>query len=283
MKYYVVIPAHNEQDFLKGTLRSLVTQKLLPKKVIIVNDNSTDSTEAIIDTFSSEYPFITKLNTLSSTEHMPGSKVINAFTKGLHLLDDDYDFIVKLDADLILPSNYFSEIATVFKTNNTAGVVGGFVYEKNKLGEWQLNHPMHKKHVRGAFKAYSKACFKAIGGLKNAMGWDTVDELLAQYHGFDIITLEGLNVKHLRPTGNAYNKKAKQLQGKAMYRMHYGFIITCIASLKMAFKQQKLNAFFDNIRGYLNAKKQKTPFLVAPEEGKFIRNLRWQGIKKQLF
>ena len=106
---------------------------------------------------------------------------------------------------------------------------------------------------------------------------------MAQFHGFEIITLEGLNVKHLRPTGNAYNKKAKQLQGKAMYTMHYGFTITFIASLKMAMKQRKLHAFFDNMKGYFHAKKQKTPFMVHPEEGKFIRNLRWQGIKKQLF
>ncbi len=76
---------------------------------------------------------------------------------------------------------------------------------------------MDKDHVRGAFKAYSKACFKAIGGLKCAMGWDTVDELLAQYHGFKIHTDDTLKVKHLRPTGKAYNKKAKGLQGKAMY------------------------------------------------------------------
>ncbi|WP_282117419.1 glycosyltransferase family 2 protein [Cellulophaga baltica] len=283
MKYYVVIPAHNEQDFLEGTLQSLVTQTLLPEKVIVVNDNSTDHTEMIIDQYTAQYPFITKLNTLSSTDHMPGSKVINAFTKGTQLLDDAYDFIVKLDADLILPPNYFSEVASVFETNNTAGVVGGFVFEATKTGDWQLNHPMHKKHVRGAFKAYSKACYTAIGGLKNAMGWDTVDELLAQFHGFEIITLEGLNVKHLRPTGNAYNKKAKQLQGKAMYTMHYGFTITFIASLKMAMKQRKLHAFFDNMKGYFHAKKQKTPFMVHPEEGKFIRNLRWQGIKKQLF
>lgn len=283
MTYYVVIPAHNEQDFLEGTLQSLAMQTLLPKKVIVVNDNSTDNTEAIINQFTATYTYITKLNTTSSTEHMPGSKVINAFNKGLAMVDDDYDFIVKLDADLILPAHYFSEIAKEFETNRQAGIVGGFIFEKNNSGEWQLNHPMHKKHVRGAFKAYSKVCFKAINGLRNAMGWDTVDELLAQFHGFDIITLNHLQVKHLRPTGNAYNKKAKQLQGKAMFTMKYGFIITLIASLKMALKQQKLYAFFDNIKGYLNAKKENTPFLVTPEEGVFIRKLRWKGIKKKLF
>jgi glycosyltransferase involved in cell wall biosynthesis len=283
MDYYIVIPAHNEALFLNDTLQSVVAQTLLPKKVIIVNDNSTDATETIIDTFTASHSFFKKLNNSSSNEHLPGSKVINAFSKGLDLLDDQYDFIVKLDADVILPVIYFEQIAYIFKGNNKTGIAGGFIYEKNTKGEWKLNHPMHKKHVRGAFKAYSKACFEAIGGLKSAMGWDTVDELLAQFHGFDIITQESLYIKHLRPTGKAYNQKAKLLQGKAMFMMRYGFFITLIASLKMAWKQQKANAFFDNMNGFFKAKKAKTSYLVSPIEGNFIRCLRWKGIKKELF
>ncbi len=54
------------------------------------------------------------------------------------------------------------------------------------------------------------------------MGWDTIDELLAQFHGFEIFTDDTLHVKHLRPTGNAYDPKARLLQGKAMYTMRKG-------------------------------------------------------------
>lgn len=283
MNYYIVIPAHNEEAFLEKMLQSIICQTLQPKQVIIVNDNSKDDTELVIDKFTSTHGFFTKLNTTSSNEHMPGSKVVNAFNKGYKLLDDNYDFIVKLDADIILPNNYFSEIATIFKTHPKAGIVGGFIYEKDTLGNWCLNHPMNKNHVRGAFKAYSKKCFKAIDGLKMAMGWDTVDELLAQFYGFEIITNSDLHVKHLRPTGNAYNKKSKLLQGKAMYSMRYGFLITLIASLKMAWMQRKFKAFADNMKGFLKAFLEKSPHIVTPREGKFIRSLRWRGIKKQLF
>ncbi|OWW24081.1 glycosyl transferase family 2 [Zobellia sp. OII3] len=283
MHYYVIVPAHNEEGFLADTLNSILRQSLQPKRVVVVNDNSTDDTEAIIDQFRALSPIFTKLNTLSSTEHMPGSKVINAFDKGLQLLDKDYEFIVKLDADLILPDNYFEKIAYIFRGQPKVGIAGGFIYEQDETGEWKLNHPMDKNHVRGAFKAYTNKCFKAIDGLRNAMGWDTVDELLAQYHGFEIYTDDTLKVKHLRPTGNAYNQKAKLLQGKAMYTMRYGLLITVIASLKMAFKQRKPQAFSDNLYGYLEAKKENTPFLVSKSEGQFIRHLRWKNIKNKLF
>ncbi len=283
MEYCIIIPAHNEEVFLADTLRSVLNQTHTPQKVIIVNDNSTDATESIIDLFIAKSPIFEKVNTTSSPLHMPGSKVVNAFNKGLEKLNLDYDFLVKLDADIILPENYFQEIAKIFTNHPKIGIAGGFAYEMDKNKMWKLNHPMNKDHVRGAFKAYTNACFNAIGGLKNAMGWDTVDELLAQYHGFDIYTNDALKVKHLRPLGKSYNQKAKLLQGKALYTMRYGLWITLIASIKMAWKQRKPKAFFDNLKGYFMARKEKTPFLVTKEEGKFIRKLRWKNIKGKLF
>lgn len=282
MKYYIIIPAHNEATFLAGTLQSIVEQTLLPKRLIVVNDHSTDDTEKIIDRFASEYPFISKINTSSSTAHLPGSKVINAFNKGLALLDGDYDFLVKLDADILLPPTYFEKISKIFQNNPKVGIAGGFIYEKDKNENWVLNHPMGKNHVRGAFKAYTKNCFLAIGGLKNAMGWDTVDELLAQYNSFDIYTDDSLHIRHLRPLGNAYDPKARLLQGKAMYTMRYGVFISLIASLKMAAKHKRPKVFMDNLKGFFKAKKEKAPFMVNSEEGKFIRRLRWKNIRAKL-
>ncbi|WP_338039281.1 glycosyltransferase family A protein [Maribacter litopenaei] len=249
---------------------------------MVVNDNSTDNTEKIITEFAETVPYIEILNTTSSPKHMPGSKVIEAFNKGLAILDTDFDFIVKLDADIVLPVNYFEAISRIFNDSHKIGIAGGFAYEQDEKGAWKLNHPMDKNHVRGAFKAYSKSCFEAIGGLKNAMGWDTVDELLAQFHGYEIYTEKGLHVKHLRPTGKAYNKKARLLQGKAMHTMRYGFWITLIASLKMAVKTKRPMAFLDNFIGYIESIKQKEAFVVSEEEGKFIRQLRWRNIKSKI-
>lgn len=283
MNYYIIIPAHNEEAFLKDALQSIIKQSLAPKKVVIVNDNSSDATANIIDEYASRYQFIEGVHIKSSDEHLPGSKVIAAFNKGLPLLDDDYDFIVKLDADVILPKDYFKKIAAIFSRSSQIGIAGGFAYEKNDTGEWKLNHPMDSDHVRGAFKSYSKACFKAMGGLKIAMGWDTVDELLAKYNGFQIVTDDSLQVKHQRPIGAAYNSKARRSQGKAMYLMHYGLAISLIASLKMAWKNRKFKIIRDNLLGYWEAKQERIPFIVTKKEGQYIRNLRWKRILQKLF
>lgn len=283
MKFYIIIPVHNEEVFLRFTLSSILKQTLQPEKVVIVNDNSTDGTEAIIDEFALRYDFFKKVNAASSSEHLPGSKIINAFYKGFKTLDDNYDVIVKLDADIVLPENYLESIAATFKISSEIGIAGGFVYEKDKSEKWVLNHPMNNEHVRGAFKAYTKACFAAIGGLKPSMGWDTVDELLARYYGFETHTVKTLKVKHLRPTGQSYRKKTKLMYGEAMYKMRYGMLLTAIAAAKTAWKQRSFRIFSAHLKGYYTARKRKTPFLVTKAEGLFIRKYRYRGIFKKLF
>jgi hypothetical protein len=64
--------------------------------------------------------------------------------------------------------------------------------------------------------------------------------------------------------------------------MRYGYWITFIASLKMAWKQRKTYAFFDNMEGYILAHSEKQSYLVSKEEGRFIRQLRWKNIMRKL-
>ncbi|HQF47292.1 MAG TPA: glycosyltransferase family 2 protein [Flavobacterium alvei] len=282
MRYYIIAPAYNEEAFIQLTLDSLVNQTVLPSKLIIVNDNSTDKTAEIVSSYSQKHPWIQLVNKTSENIHLPGSKVIQAFQKGFETLDENYDLIVKIDADLIFPTNYFETIIKHFQSDERIGMVGGFCYiEKN--GNWILENLTDKDHIRGALKAYRTATFKQIGGLKPAMGWDTVDELLCKYYNWKVVTDESLHVKHLKPTGANYNKTARYKQGEAFYTLGYGFWITSIASAKLAMMKKKPLLFFDYIQGFWKAKSAKKPMLVNPEQAKFIRNYRLQKMKEKLF
>lgn len=282
MKYYIVIPTYNEEKFISLTLQSIVEQTVLPSKVVVVNDGSTDKTEEIVNSFVEKYSFISLVNKASDAIHLPGSKVIQAFQKGLKTLDDNYDIMVKIDADLIFPSNYFETIIKHFQSNERIGMVGGFCYiEKN--GDWILENLTDKDHIRGALKSYRKETFKQIGGLKPEMGWDTVDELLCKFYNWKVITDESLHVKHLKPTGASYNQAARFKQGEAFYSLGYGFFITAIASLKLAMRKGKPLLFIDYIKGFWKAKSARKPLLVTDEQAKFIRNYRWKKMKEKLF
>ncbi|OAZ03230.1 glycosyltransferase [Flavobacterium succinicans] len=282
MKYYIVIPSYNEEALIGLTLQSLISQTVLPSKIVVVNDNSTDRTAEVVLEFAKNNPYISLVNKSSENIHLPGSKVIQAFEKGFETLDDNYDLIVKIDADLIFPTNYFETIIKHFQSDERIGMVGGFCYiEKN--GEWILENLTDKDHIRGALKAYRKETFKQIGGLKPAMGWDTVDELLCKFYNWKVVTDESLHVKHLKPTGASYNKAARYKQGEAFYSLGYGFIITAISSLKLAMRKGKPLLFIDYIMGFWKAKSSGKPLFVTAEQAKFFRNYRWKKMKEKLF
>src|SRR5690554_843955 len=282
MDYYIIIPAYNEEKNIGLTLDSILKQTLLPQKVVVVNDNSIDQTAEIVQQFIRNHNFISIINIESEQIHLPGSKIIRAFNRGLAVLDENYDFIVKLDADLILPENYFERIAQIFSENPKVGMAGGRAFIE-KDGDWILESLTDNDHIRGAFKSYRKECFLEIGKLKTEMGWDTVDELLSRYFGWEIAVDTSLEVKHLKPTGSEYNKKSRYKQGEAFYRLGYGFWITLLASLKLAVRKKKPLLFADYLQGFFKAKANKKPLLVTPKQAQFIRNYRWMKIKKKIW
>ena len=51
--YDVIIPTHNHAQFIEQCLTSVVNQTIQPKTIIIVNDNSTDHSETLINKFIS--------------------------------------------------------------------------------------------------------------------------------------------------------------------------------------------------------------------------------------
>lgn len=280
MKFYVVIPAHNETDFIGKTLLSLLNQSLRPSKIVVVDDNSTDDTAAIVTNLSNKHPWISLVSNTSSEAHLPGGKIINAFYKGYESLDSEYDVICKFDADVIFPKNYLETLAKHYTKNPKLGMVAGHCYiEQN--GSWVLENLTSKEHIRGGLKSYRKACFSEIGGLKKSMGWDTIDELLALYHQWEFETDASLHVKHLKPTGTNYNKRAKYLQGTALYKMRYGFALAFLSALKLAYKKRRITLLWDYIAGYIKASNQNEPYLVTEDQGAFIRAYRWKNIKRK--
>lgn len=279
LRFGIIIPAHNEGDILAKTLDSLLGQTLPAHSIVVIDDNSTDHTATVLADYYRRFPQVKTLYRSSSVQRLPGAKIVQAFNAGLPLVGQD-DIICKYDADLIFPLNYLETLQTYYLQNPQLGMCGG-VCSIEKDGKWLKENLTNKNHLRGALKSYRKECFEAIGGLKEAMGWDTVDELLAQYHGWELLVVEDLVVKHLRPTASRYNPQAQYMQGGMFYRLRYGGVLSFLASAKLAYKKRSLRLFWDYMKGYFKAKKEKQPFLVTPEEGKWIRAYRWRHIKRK--
>jgi glycosyltransferase involved in cell wall biosynthesis len=74
LKFYIVIAVHNEEAFIEDCLSSLTTQTLLPKKIIVVDDNSKDKTPEIVKNLAKKFPALKLIHNQSSNEHVPGEK-----------------------------------------------------------------------------------------------------------------------------------------------------------------------------------------------------------------
>ncbi len=281
MKILIIIPSYNEERFIAGTLDSLLHQSTPVDQIIVVNDNSTDGTLNIATQYQETHTNIKVVTHQSSDQNLPGSKVIRAFTYGLQQVQSsDFDLICKFDADLIFPKNYIEMIVSRFRESEKSGMVAGHCTIENN-GNWILEKGTNKDHIRGALKAYSRECFEQIGGLQPSIGWDTIDEMLARYYHWEVITIPELHVKHLKPTGAAYNANAKYLQGEAFYKMRYGWWLTAITGAKMAWNKKNWKLFTDYLKGYQLAQQKNLKPLVTVDQGKFIRSYRWKGIRSK--
>ena len=274
MNIYIVIPVFNEEENLNDSIDSIVNQTLLPKKLLLVNDSSTDDSETILKKYSNKFSWIEYITIKSKQVHVPGEKVINAFNKGLEKLDTNYEIICKFDSDIILPKNYLESIKNIFANNPKVGIAGGNLYVK-KDNNWIYEKISSKNHVRGPIKSYRKKCFEEIQGLRLSIGWDTVDVLIAKFYGWKIKTDKTLLVKHLKPTGKNYTYTSKFLQGEALYKMRFGIMLSFISVVKTSINIGKLSMIFFAIFGYTNALIKRKERIVTKEQGKFIRKYRW--------
>jgi len=280
MKVCVIIPVFNEQDFIKKSVESLIDQTIKPAEVIYVNDNSTDNSKNIIKNLIGKCEWIRVIDHKSFQEHVPGSKVIEAFNFGLKNLETQFDIICKFDGDIILPKNYIEKIIKIFNEKEKVGIAGGNLYVQ-KNGKWIYENIAAKTHVRGPIKAYRAECFNDINALKSSIGWDTVDVLLAQKKGWLIYTDKNLIVKHLKPTGQKYSLHSKILQGESLYKMRFGFILSILSLLKSSLNNYSLSRLFFGLIGYCVSFLKQKPFIVTDEEGVYIRNFRWKVIYKK--
>jgi poly-beta-1,6-N-acetyl-D-glucosamine synthase len=218
--YVVITPVRNESAFIEKTLTSMIHQTVCPVEWVIVNDGSSDGTEAIVTKWAQSHPWIRLVNRTDRGARQRGQGVIEAFYAGYEALTEAFDYIVKLDGDVSFGSAYFMSLIEKFAANPRLGIAGGGVYESLDGKAWALYTT--KDHVRGATKMYRRACFEAIGGLAPAMGWDGIDEWKALSLGWQVESFLQFPMYHYRFTGAATGfLKSCIEQGNGAYRIGY--------------------------------------------------------------
>jgi glycosyltransferase involved in cell wall biosynthesis len=276
----VISPVRDEEAYIEKTLLSMLRQTVIPKEWIIANDGSTDETGKIIEEYAKRYSWIKPIHRKDRGSRKPGSGVVEAFYSAYKCLKtSDWDYLVKLDGDLSFDEDYFERCFLHFSDNPKLGIGGGMIYHYLN-GELKVEkQPLF--HVRGATKIYKRECWNSIGGLLEAPGWDTLDEVKANMLGYETQSFKELCVIHHRLTGTSVSKWANSVKdGRANYIAGYHPVFMLMKCLKITVQKADLIGAIGHYYGYLSGHLAKIPQV---DDKALIAYLRRQQIQKLLF
>jgi len=206
MRLVVVVPFLDEADHLPGLLESMAAQTRAPDRLVLVDDGSTDASAGIADGFARAHTYARVLRRPPhpvGADRLATAAELVAVRWAIDQLEEPWDVIGKIDADLVLSAETLATILDAFADDPGLGMAGAFISEMGAAGP-----PVRKScgpgHVEGATKFYRRACWEAIAPLPAIVGWDMFDEIRAQMRGWRTASfaIPGGDPLHRRPMGS---------------------------------------------------------------------------------
>lgn len=221
LKYVLVTPARNEEEFIEGTLRSVAAQSILPERWIIVSDGSTDGTDDRVRAYAEQHRWIELLRMPERRDRQFAAKA-HAFNAGYARLRElEYDIMGNLDADITFDPEYFAFLTAKFEADPGLGVAGTpFVEDFDRPGDHTYAHDnANLNHVSGACQMFRRECFDEVGGYIPVQGGaiDWIAVTTARMKGWRTQTFTEKVCYHHRKLGTGTGN-----HNQLRMRFHYG-------------------------------------------------------------
>jgi poly-beta-1,6-N-acetyl-D-glucosamine synthase len=251
----VISPVRNEGAHIARVARALAAQTAPPASWVVIDDSSGDDTYEQLSELSGEIPFMALLRAPvqapGARDRLARAAEVRNFNLALDRVIAEaqegekgsprrgplplpFTHVMKLDGDIELPRDYLGSLLERFAADPRLGLAGGVLVEPAASGAMRrIAIPRH--HVHGALKCWTQACFEAIGGVQERLGWDTIDETYARMRGFETRNFGDLVCIHHRPLASADGLlRGHARYGECAYIVHYGPLWVMLRALKMA-------------------------------------------------
>jgi glycosyltransferase involved in cell wall biosynthesis len=284
-KIVIVSPVRNEARHLERVVRSVAAQSLLPARMVVIDDRSTDGTFEILQALAAELPFLVVTQAparVGGRDRLARAIEAQNFNAALDLVDlDEFTHVMKLDGDIELPPDYLESVIARFDADPGLGLAGGVLMEPTSdAGLREIIIPRH--HVHGALKLYSRACFQSIGGIQERLGWDTIDETYARMGGFATRSYRDIVAIHHRPVATADGAlRGRARHGECAWILHYSLLWVLLRSLKISLVYRPRGlAGVAFLYGYIRASVRGVERVPDPEFRRFTRNELRQRLRR---
>jgi len=271
--YVLMTAAHNEEEFIESTIRSVLSQTSPPQRWVIVSDNSTDRTDEIVESYAKQYDFIRFLHITRPPGRNFSAKVI-ALQHGNQLLEGaEYDFIGNLDADISLEPSYFEELMSHLRRHSDLGLTGGFVYEDSGRGyrSIRINDAQNVGH---AAQLVRRECYEAIGryAVLKYGGEDWYAQTRARMMGWRVEALPGLKIFHHRHTGGGSRPLRNAFRlGKLDYSFGSDPLFEIIKCLRRIPERPYFGHALGRLAGFIWSHICREPRAVPDDFASFLR------------
>jgi len=276
----VISPVRNEAAHLELVAAAVERQTRPPDRWVLVDDGSTDGTGAILAQLGARCDFVEVIPGPSTDADAPvrdrlaAAAAPRAFNRGLHSVDwASFTHIAKLDGDIELPPDYFERLLREFERDRELGMAGGVWSEPDRAsGVWKAAPIPLEFHVMGSMKCYTLECFRAIGGMQERLGWDTIDQTYARMQGFRTRSFPELVARHHRPWGSADGVlRGRARHGRCAYIAHYPAGWVTMRAFKAGRSRPRGVSGLAFLYGYLHAGLTRTSRVEDAEFRRFVR------------
>jgi biofilm PGA synthesis N-glycosyltransferase PgaC len=286
VKYVLVTPARNEEQYIGKLLESVINQSCLPLQWVIVSDGSTDGTDAIVNEYAARHDFITLLRRDKGAGRNFGSKVY-AVRDGVQALTvAGYDFIGMTDADISFGADFIKQLTGHMLAEPRLGIAGGLVHERDAAGTWMPFSVSAEWSSSGAFHFFRRQCYEAVGGylpLRRG-GIDMVADVMARMHGWNVRTFTDLPLRHYRAMGTAQggDLAGKFRRGMMEYVNGYHPLFQLARAAAQIRVKPFLLASISRTAGYAWAMLKRERFEVPADVVYYMRNEQLMRLRKSI-
>lgn len=249
--YIALTSCRNEEKFIARTIKCVLRQDPPPTAYIVVDDGSTDNTASI----ASKFTDVEVLRLKNPRHPIRGVNLAWALNAGMRKATEmvpNWRFLLKVDADSLLPKDYFRRLLSRLRKDPALGIVSGMPFDEE----------VWRGRASDGAKIYRRECLNDIGLFYPCNAFDTLALLEAKRHGWKVESYPEIRYVQLR-TWRRMRLSRWILSGRSRYYLGFPCWHTFLVSIVYATDRPpifgSLSMFLSHLLSRIGAAKRPLP------------------------